>query len=167
MSEFVKAATTKVAASASQSEIITVLARYGASGFGFRTRGAVVEATFHLPRPTGDDVTVRVPVDVSVVLEKLLAYHHSPSRTAHTKTPDREQAERVAWRALLVWIEASLLAVQLGAQSMEEAFFAHLVVATSEGERRLVEYVGELSVASGGRLPAPTTRMLPSQSEIR
>lgn len=164
MTDFVKSATTTVSASASQAEIIAVLARYGASGFGFRRRGDVVEATFHLPRPGADDQSVRIPVSVTTVSEKLLAFHRTPAgQRMKRRAPDTEQAERTAWRALLIWIEASLLAVKLGAQSMEEAFFAHLVVTTDDGqEGRLVDYVATLGKAAGGTLPSARRLLLKS-----
>jgi hypothetical protein len=150
-SEFVKSAITKVPAATTQSAIIEVLARYGASGFGFRRRGDVIEATFHLPRAGAGDQTVRIPVNVASVYAIL----QKRGRGVGEKTPDMAQAERTAWRALLLWIEASLLAVKLGAQSMEEAFFAHLLVTTEDGqEGRMVDYVATLGVAAGGVLPS-------------
>jgi hypothetical protein len=163
MSDFIKAATSPVPSDRSQAEIITVLTRYGASGFGFRRRADVVEVTFHLPRTGGDEQSVRIPVNIKTVHDKLLVWHKSPARTSHTRTPDRDQAERTAWRALLTWIEASLLAVQLGAQSLEEAFFANLLVTTDDGhEGRLVDYVATLGTAAGGTLPSPRRLLLNS-----
>jgi|SRR6185437_2877888 len=162
-SNFVRSATTDVPADKSQAEIIGVLARYGASGFGFRRRGDVIEVTFHLPRPTGDDQSVRIPVNVATVRAKLNEFWESPKRP-HTRKPDlNAQAERVAWRALLTWIEASLLAVALGAQSMEEAFFAHVLVTDESGqEGRIIEYVGTLAAGANGVLPSPRRLLLGS-----
>lgn len=153
MTDFVRAADTDVKAERSQAAIIAMLGRYGASGFGFRRRGDIAEVTFHLPRKDRDDQTVRIPVDVRAVLTKIIRMRDT--KRARRKTPDMDQAERVSWRALLFWIEASMMAVQLGAQSMEEAFFAHLVVTTDDGqEGRLVEYVATLGLATGGLLPS-------------
>lgn len=166
MSEFLKSATTGVSADKSQGEIIATLGRYGASGFGFRRRGEVVEVTFHLPRKGADDLSVRIPVNVTTVRASLDALWSGDQRP-HSKRPVdmAVQAERVAWRALLTWIDASLLAVKLGAQSMEEAFFAHLVVTTEDGlEGRLVDYVKSLGGASGGVLPSVNRLRLGSGS---
>lgn len=163
MNEFLKAATTSVSVDKTQADIIATLNRYGASGFGFRRRGATVEATFHLPSKSGGDRTVSIPVNVETVREKLTAFQAARIRKgAHVgKTVAVEQAERVAWRALLLWIEASLLAVALGAQSMEEAFFAHMIVETEDGQRgRVVDYFGMLTYSDTGKLPNPNRLLL-------
>ncbi len=167
-SEFVKSATTATSVAKSQADIITMLTRYGATGFGFRRVGSVILVTFHLPRMGGGEHTVEIPVDVAVVSQRL----GNKAKAALTKRPkskrpsgDETQADRVAWRVLHLWIDAALSAVSLGAQSIEEAFFAHLVVHTEDGKRaRMVEYIGSIGAASGMRLPAPHRLLLPSEA---
>lgn len=164
MTDFVKSAMTSTPASKSQADIIAMLGRYGASGFGFRRRGDVIEVTFHMPSSRGEQ-SVCIPVSVSVVRDKLDSPSLRAARRAQrqaTFTTD-EQAERVAWRVLHLWIDAALSAVSLGAQTIEEAFFAHLMVTTEDGSQgRLVDYVTTLAAERGGMLPSTTQRLLGS-----
>jgi len=164
MSDFVKASTTTVSVEKSQGDVIATLRRYGASGFGFRTVGQTVEVTFHLPAEGAPDRTVMIPVNVDTVHAKLQAMNNRRvERGRHVRRAvSREQAERVAWRVVLDWIEAALLAVSMGVQTVEEAFFAHSVVTTRDGQTgRLIDYVHSIADASpDGRLPAPGRPLL-------
>lgn len=159
MSDFVKAQSTSTTVEESQGQIIAMLHRYGASGFGFRRLpGDIHEVRFHLPTQPDRDLTVAIPVNVSSVHARLNAAQAKIAKARHRKpTVERAQAERVAWRILYLWIDAALAAVSIGAQSIEEAFFAHLIVETTEGEEgRLADYIATLQrAASGseGRLP--------------
>jgi hypothetical protein len=164
LGDYVQFYTTKVPAEQSQGDIIATLHRYGASGFGFRTRGPVVEVTFHIPDPTAaaGDRTVVIPINVDTVHERLHPKLKAVAAGRKEKTPDRGQSERVAWRVLLSWINAALSAVAIGAQTLEEAFHAHMIVETTDGQRgRMIDYVHVLADeakasigAEGGRLPA-------------
>ena len=76
----------------------------------------------------------------------------------------QSQAERTAWRNLVDWLDASLAAVSIGLQTMDEVFLAHAVLETSDGQRgRFIDYV-QTAYAAGGRLPAipNADRLLPS-----
>lgn len=159
MADFVKSASTKVSVEDTQGQIIGMLHRYGASGFGFRRHGDVITVTFHIPMGSGmNDRTVAIPIDVAKVRAKLnpkldaLERHRKQRRVI-----DPARAERVAWRIVLDWIDASLSAVSIGAQTIEEAFYAHTVIETVDGQRgRLIDYVGTISAfGEEGKLPAP------------
>lgn len=157
MNDFVKAATTSTPPEKSQGDIMGMLHRYGASGFGFRHRGTdIVEVTFHLPKPNGEagDNTVAIPINIANVEKRLAAT--KKSRRAHATATGRVQAERVAWRILFLWVDAALAAVSIGAQSIEEAFFAHLIVQNTDGqEGRVIDYIHTLQSGAAGQLPAP------------
>lgn len=164
MNDFVKAMTTQTAKEKSQGDIIAMLHRYGASGFGFRQIGDSAEARFHIPAKGQADRTVAIPVDVAKV-ERRLREIHSKKRS-HAKAPDRAQAERVAWRILYLWIDAALAAVSIEAQSIEEAFFAHLIVADTDGqEGRVIDYIHSLQQGAGGNLPAARLLLGPGKRE--
>jgi hypothetical protein len=151
--DYVKCYTTSVEPEESQGHIIATLHRYGASGFGFRRRGPIIEITFHMPVAGGEDRTVCIPINVETVRAKLrpkLEAFGKRRKTAGSTRIDPMQAERVAWRILLDWIDASLSAVTIGAQTLEEAFFAHLLVETTDGQTgRTIDYVTVLSETSG------------------
>src|SRR5690242_18468670 len=117
MTTFIKAFATKTTVDKSQADIIAVLRRYGASGFGFRRIGEVVEVTFHMLNESGAERTVVIPLSVDTVHKKLVAM--KAARVRHNpRHVSREQAERAAWRVLLDWIDDALLAVSVGAQTI-------------------------------------------------
>jgi hypothetical protein len=167
MSDFVKSATTSTPVAKSQGDIIGMLGRYGASGFGFRRTGDVIEVTFHMPSEGQRDHSVCIPVDVRTVRAKLDGPELQAARKSRrqaTFTTD-DQAERVAWRVMHLWIDAALSAVSLGAQTIQEAFFAHLVVTTEDGTQgRLVDYIATLGLANGSALPSANRLALSSGS---
>jgi hypothetical protein len=159
VTDFVKSATTSTPVAKSQADIIGMLRRYGATGFGFHQKTNTIEVLFHMPTESGDDRRVCIPVSLGIVREKL----DGPTLQAERRRQKQaaaisdDQVERVAWRVLYLWIDAALSAVSLGAQTIEEAFFAHLIVTTEDGkDGRLVEYMANLSAAAGGSLlPMP------------
>lgn len=146
--DYVQFYTTRVEPAQSQGDIIGVLHRYGASGFGFRRRGDVIEVTFHLTTDGDRERSVCIPVSVDRVFAKLrgaMAEKAKREKQAQREDLLRAQAERVAWRVLLQWINASLSAVAIGAQTVEEAFYAHTIVESTDGQTgRLIDYVHSL-----------------------
>jgi hypothetical protein len=151
---------TRVAASKTRSDIERVLAKFGAVGFSFSVnheqRTAVVE--FVMPAAPGstERVPVKLPVNVRRVYEILFG-------KPHPKVVDEgrwEQAERVAWRNVLVWVEAALSAVACGAQSVSEAFLAHLVVIDEQHGR--AERFGDVIERAGGVLGEGRRLLLPT-----
>lgn len=159
MADFVKSAATRVTVEETQGHIIAVLHRYGASGFGFRRLGDVITVTFHIPGADGRDRTIAIPLDVAKVRAKLNPKLEAiERRQKRAKIVDPGRAERVAWRIVLDWIDAALSAVSIGAQTIDEAFYAHTVIETVDGQRgRLIDYVGTIAdaVGAGGKLPNP------------
>jgi hypothetical protein len=149
-SEFVKSATTATSVEQSQAQIIAMLRRYGASGFGFRTEGATVLVTFYMPRHGGGTPhEVAIPIDVGRVHAKLDTPAVRAAQRAKKKAINAEQAERVAWRVLYLWIDAALAAVSIGAQTIEDAFLAHMVVESRHGTRARVADHMAPALASG------------------
>lgn len=160
MADFVKSASTRVTVEETQGHIISVLHRYGASGFGFRRVGDVVSVTFHIPEgKEGRERTVEIPIDIAKVRVKLNPKLAELNRARKQTTQVGGQAERVAWRIVLDWIDAALSAVSIGAQTLEEAFYAHTVIETMDGQRgRLVDYVNTIAAFdpnAAGKLPSP------------
>ncbi len=142
---FVKAATTTVAPEKSQQEVQKLLRRYGASAISVAQDIARREiiVSFIVPNSAEKDapsVPVKIPVSVSQVYHAMYGMPtrwrdggrvHDPNGYDRRKL---EQAERVAWRNLVLWLDAALSAATVGLQTITEAFFAHAVVGGS-GER--------------------------------
>ena len=131
---FVKSATTSTSVAHSKAAIEKMLLRYGASAFQVTQEYTTWKATvsFSLPNTASDDramVPVRIPVEILTVAAAL----YGPLKKDQSYTKNGiEQAERVAWRNLVLWIDAALSATTIGLQTITEAFFAHALV---NGER--------------------------------
>ena len=121
------AARTQVSPERTRAEIEQTLRRFGADQFlhawepgrayiGFRVRGYPVRMTLPLPDP-GD----------------FHRYRRANSHSWTTRTPEAarkawEQAERQAWRALLLIIRAKLEAVQAGITTFEHEFLSDMLL---------------------------------------
>ncbi len=130
-----KSSTTSTPVRTSRGELETLLRRYGASGLSIAQDYAAytVTVTLILPDTLGKDaanVPVRFPVSILAVYHVL----YGKPRLAKYDEKKLAQAERVAWRNILSWVDAQLAAAAIGIQTVTEAFFAHTVVG-DHGER--------------------------------
>ena len=151
----VKAATTTVTVTKSQTDLIALLRRYGARDFGFDEDPNGKEASVRFRVTTGGrDLPVLMRVDIEAVYRAL--YPQKPkghgSQVARTLAARQEQAQRTAWRLLIDWIDAACSTTAIGLQSVEEVFMAHIVVRDhNERPLRLIEAFHQMQ--SSGALP--------------
>ena len=154
MSRFVKAMDTDVPVSRSQGELERVLRRYRAFGFGHQADYAahIVRINFRVPDAPESELVVPVRLEVNIAAIAQAMYG-----AGATMTPYRwEQAERVAWRHLLLWVDAACSAANAGLQTMSEAFLAHALVTGPDGKvRRVVELLDAEAGAGGYRALLP------------
>lgn len=113
---------TTVSKDRSLGEIEHMLTRYGASGFaygwsgtdarvGFTVQGRMIRLVVSLPRPDDRQFT-----------------HTPATRRPRTQTQAQEayeQAVRQRWRALALYVKATLEAVEAGIVRFEDAFLAY------------------------------------------
>lgn len=179
---FIKSATTSTSVGNSRSEVEKILRRYGASGiavqqaFDTNALPEAVTVSFIIPDKPGSEhkVPVSLPVNVKRVYDGLfgepktrtwqgdLGYItvHNPKGYDAKKM---QQAERVAWRNLVLWIDAALSAAAVGLQTITEAFYAHTVVQLDTGgTARLAEVIERMQ----GNLPSGVRALLASPAEI-
>ena len=164
MGGFVKSAATSVPASRSRIELERVLLRYGCDGFGSATdyKAQKVTVWFSVPDDLGEDaptVPVKLEINIHAVYDALFG-----RPTCYGENGDGswgqifdpkgysekslKQAERVAWRQLVLWVDAASSAAAAGVQKMSDAFFAHTIITDNEGrQRRLTEH---LDLVTGG-----------------
>jgi hypothetical protein len=149
---FVKASTTTTSPSTSKGELDRILRRYGASAVSvselLADRRIVVE--FAAPASATDKtiVPVRLECDIRLVYDAL---YGQPKKWANGTyihdvngyvTAKLDHAERVAWRNLLLWVDAALSAAAINLQTLGEAFFAHVLVPDENGRRvRMIQAV--------------------------
>lgn len=158
--QFIKSSDTSTSVANSKAEVERVLKRYGADGFSVAQdygRGTVL-VSFIVPNsPTKGAplVPVKLPVDVLRVFNVIYTKNgRGPWTLAQARDKQNEkawaQAERVAWRNLVLWIDAALSASAVGLQSIEEAFFAHVAL---EDGRRVIQVVAEAATEIGNGMP--------------
>lgn len=182
---FVKSADTKTSVINSRSEVDKMLRRYGASQISMvqDLESRTVTVSFIVPDTPGKNapkVPVKLPVSIAQVYHALYGmperwqsftdderandpsiggrtgrYVHNPAGYDRKKL---EQAERVAWRNLVLWIDAALSAASVGLQTITEAFFAHAIV-SSDGMRMI-----DLVEAHQSSLGAGVQRLLTSEA---
>jgi hypothetical protein len=172
MTKFVKSAQTVVAVSRSQAELEKVLRRYGATGFGVTTDYENMRASVQIRVPDGPEkdavqVPIRLVVDFRAVYDALYG-----QPTQYGKRPDGSwarvydpkgynekmvaQAERVAWRHLVLWVDAACSASTVGLQRMSEAFLAHTLIRAADGRvLRVVEQMDQAAEGNWRALLAP------------
>lgn len=127
---FVYAGTTSTPVVNSKSEVEKMLVRYGATAFQITHDYAAgrAEVSFRVPdsaRRDAEQVPVRIPLNVNAVYRSLFGTEWvNDARRAK----QREQAERVAWRNLVLWLNAALSTATIGLQTITESFFAHAVI---------------------------------------
>lgn len=174
---FVKSADTSTSVANSRAELERILRRYGAQGFSvaqdYANHGVTV--SFIVPDSLKKDahlVPVKLPISVRRVYDAMYGqpkksvrrtdeelaqqkarhgYIQSYNREVYNESgydaKKLEQAERVAWRNICLWVDA-LSAAVAGMQTITEAFFAHAVVGASG--QRMIEVVEEAQAALGG-----------------
>ena len=143
---------TDVPVSRSQTELENMLRRYGARGYTVSSNyseGTVLIA-FTIPRTwqieTNETVEVRLAVGFRETLLRLNRMQDFRAKRDRKDYRTREawaleQAERVAWRQIILWVEAGLNMAAAGVQTVEEAFFAHSVLPGTSA--RVIDVVNE------------------------
>lgn len=169
---FVKASGTEVAPEKSRIAVERLLRRYGATGFAFTMdlEQGEIKIEFVVPdsmRKDAPRIPVRLPVSIRRVYDGL--YGQPTKWSAEGRVFDPKgydpkklaQAERVAWRNLVLWIDAALSAATIGVQTISEAFFAHTIVVDDGGRtERMAEYVAR----TGGAIGPGVRALLPSST---
>lgn len=117
------AESTSVPVERSRAELERTLQRYGATAFGYATRGdrAMVEFTI-------EDRHVRFLLTLPDPKSRTFTHHSRGARTAAAAQEAWEQACRQRWRALNLVVKAKLEAVEACISTTESEFLAHIVL---------------------------------------
>lgn len=155
---FVKSSDTTTPASQSQIALEKLLRRYGAFGFGVNSdyEHHLIRVTFRVPDAPGSPTVVPIRLEVSI---QAIAHALFPNVDGKFSEWGWAQAERVAWRHLVLWVDAACAATNAGLQTMSEAFLAHALVKSPDGTiKRVVEMLDDAAGEGGyrGLLPAGT-----------
>lgn len=157
MTAFVRSWETETPVGKTKHAFEDLLKRYGATGFtvseDYDSRTVVV--AFSIRINGQEPAEIRLPVSYGQVLRRLNQMPEFVTK-ASKKGQAREewehaQAARVAWRHLLLWAEGALAAVDAGIYTLQEAFFAHTMIATPGGGKMpAVDAVNTMRRLTGG-----------------
>lgn len=117
------AANTSVPVRKSIEEIERTVARYGATAFGYAYQGDRAVIQFAIA-----DRRVRLDLEIP----KREDFQRTPN-TRQWRAPEAvdkawEQTQRQKWRALLLFVKATLEAVEAGLLTVEQAFLPHIML---------------------------------------
>ena len=157
---FVKSATTKTPVANSRSELERMLTRYGCSSFSTQSDYETGRIMVGFVVPDSMEAgAIRIPVRLEINSREVCRALYGPlPQGEHWTEHGIAQAERVAWRQLVLWVDAALSAAAAGVQKISEAFLAHTLI--RDGEGRVHRVVDQMDQAAGGNwralLPAST-----------
>ena len=119
--------TTKIPAGRTAQEICTVLVDAGATNINQSYENRKLVGLRWTMRVNGKDVPFSMPARVEPVFH-LIQKARSVKFRDRSAEADREQAERVAWRQLLRWVQAQLAMIETGMVEPAEVFMPYLEV---------------------------------------
>ena len=149
--------TTEIPVQKTAGEILGLLVRAGATQVSLDYKGTkIVGMRFTYP-VDGHDVAFSLPVRTEPIF-KTINGRRTPDawkqfNRADMEAKDREQADRVAWRQLLRWIEAQIAMIETGMVKTDEVFLPY---AATPGGQTLYEQF----IESGAAM-----RLLPAGSQ--
>jgi hypothetical protein len=136
---------TEISVDKTVGEIVTVLRRIRALQIGFRYKGDKLDAVqFSLALPGFPaPVSFELPARVEPLFERM------KKKGMH----DRQQAERVAWRQVLRWVEAQTAMIDVGMVESGEVFMPYAITPSGRTIYQLFVEGGAkmLAAAEGSR----------------
>lgn len=142
--------TTQVSADKSASEVVFALVRAGATNINQQFENQKLIGLRWTMRIRGTDILFEMPARVDP-LYKLMEKRLSPRVAYKTdRTKLREQAERVAWRQLLRWVQAQLAMIETGMVEPGEVFAAYMSLPQGTLYQCLVEGKVKGLLSAGG-----------------
>lgn len=121
---------TSVSAEKSRAEIEAILARYGASQFGYMTSVELAVIVFHCSdRMVRFELPMPDRTDTSITHKPLRrGQWRRDERTPQQQQQAYEQEVRQRWRALVLCVKAKLEAVESNITTFDAEFLAHIVL---------------------------------------
>ena len=114
--------TTKISPSQTVSEIQRVLGRYGACAILVEYVDGEVSAVSFKINVNGQEIPFRLPCRPQSIIDHLV----SRKKRIRKYFDLSAQAERVAWRQILRWVEAQLALTQTGMAKLQEVFMPYI-----------------------------------------
>jgi hypothetical protein len=141
---------TQIAPQKTAQEIVDLLMRAGAVGFVHECSGGRINALTFVLKIDEAEIPYRLPVRVMPIYDILQKRRQAYLRRSN-EAKDKEQAERVAWRQLLRWVQAQLAMIDTGMVKAAEVFLPYYRLNDEYTYFEALEASGKLKA-----LPAPT-----------
>lgn len=164
--KFIKSASTSTPVVNSKNELERIITRYGCQSFSVQQdyQSNVTTVTFVVPDTLEKDaahIPVQLEVSARAVYDamfgqpvKRLWKDGGPVEEFNPNGYDQkkiEQAQRVAWRQVILWVDAALSAAAAGVQPISQAFFAQRLIQRPDGTMtRIVDHIQELTGGNVG-----------------
>lgn len=117
--------TTEIAAEKSAAEVSSLLVQAGATSVSVRYDGGKIVGMMWTMRVGPGELPFTMPARVEPVY-KLLLSRRTGYQDDEAKARVRAQAERVAWRQLLRWVQAQLAMIEVGMAQRGEVFMPYI-----------------------------------------
>ena len=142
--------TTKIPTEKTAQEIGTLLAQAGATAVLTEyDKDKKIKALCFKLEVKGSQVPFMLPARIDPVF-RYLQKKKSPRNRDRSKMADQQQAERVAWRQLLRWIQAQLSMIDTGMVDAAEVFYPYVQVGPNETMYQRALVTGKLLMIAGG-----------------
>jgi hypothetical protein len=150
---------TKVSISNTEAEIKKLLRKYGAENFAIGEGKGRAQVAFEIEDRR---IIIRMPLpprdDPRFTMTKRQVGNRGKRLVDVPRRPESaadlwEQAGREKWRALLLCIKAKLEGVESGVETIEQAFFAHLVLPSGETMSEWAERAEVREQLRAGKMP--------------
>ena len=128
---------TEIAMDRTAAEITSCLVQAGATSVSTKYEGGKITGLTWAMRVSGQEVHFAMPARVEPVYLLLKSRRRDTWLSDAQKLKIREQAERVAWRQLLRWVQAQLAMIETGMVQSAEVFMPYMQ--QSDG-RTMFEY---------------------------
>jgi hypothetical protein len=146
MAPHVRSFATETPAAQSRVQLEMILARYGCSRSGSdmdrqRERLTVWFTVADSKAEGVQEIPVRLEVNLASIRERLAALPAS-NKISKKKLAEPEHVERVAWRHIVLLVEAGLVAAEAGVKRISEFFLADTVIRDVKGrEARMIDFL--------------------------
>lgn len=120
--------TTSIDVQKTAGEITAELVKAGASSVNTDYTAGKITGLRWVMKISGQDIVFDMPARIDPVFSILNGRRKSSWDRAQKRNADREQAERVAWRQLLRWVQSQCAMIDTGMVQAVEVFMPYIVV---------------------------------------
>ena len=140
---------TAVAAEKTAGEIVSLLAKQGASQvmMDYDGKGGLTSISWRINTPSGV-LPFRLPIDVEAT-KRVLRRQWERGQLERVWHERKGQPERVAWRVVKAWVQAQLALLETEMVTLDQLFLPYMLVAPDESLYQRINSPGGLQALTG------------------